>query len=393
VNRLYALAAVLLLAALCAVPARAENLKLLISVSQQNIVAPNPVRATLHFHNSGRQTIWLYRPVTGKMATAQNYSFAPEAGGPGSGQLYGGSTLEVRLAPQKVAGSDEEKEFAGSGFAMAPDALPYPRLVRLAPGKDYEEKVSLHVAPAHTKTGTGNRPVWGAYTFSVIYSADYSNAAALARDINAELWHGQAISNTITLNLQPPTVQGSVAGSVIDSLGRPYGQALVTLDDDNENSLDQLYTDDEGRFSFTHLAAGHYWLTVRQPGSPHDTSVFREVDLKQANSAAAVQIMMLPVQINKADRLLHKPVLFHIVDNKDHPLANVRLVILYSAENVVENVKAQTAEDGFTAISLIPGSNFVTLRMKGCKEEDRQAGVAPGPGVDGFKFVFDCTRK
>jgi 5-hydroxyisourate hydrolase-like protein (transthyretin family) len=227
----------------------------------------------------------------------------------------------------------------------------------------------------------------------VTYSADYSNGAALARDINADLWHGDAVSNTVMLQLQPPAAQGSISGTVVGSIGRPYGGALVTLSDDNENALNQLYTDDNGRFSFAHLPLGRYWLTVRQPGSDRDTSVFRQVDVNHADSPATAQIMMLPVEINKPDRVLHKPVLFHIVDTQDHPLAKVRIALLYSEGNVIENKKTETGNDGFTAISLIPGSNFVTLRMDGCKDIDRRADVAPGPGVDGFKYVFDCTKK
>jgi hypothetical protein len=390
VNRFHALAAVLLFTPLCAVPGRAEDLKLLVSVQEQNIVAPNPVRATLHFHNSGSHTFWLYRPVRSKLPGDR---FGLPAPGPGAGRpgvTYGESLLEVRLVPQNAAASDAE-EAAGNGFAMAPDALPYPRLVRLAPGEDYEEKVSIHVEPAQTKAGSGDQPFWGPYKFSVVYSAEYSNEDALARNINAQLWHGQATSNTVTLELRPPATRGSITGTVLDSLERPYGEALVTLSDDNEDAIGQLYTDDEGRFSFAQLPPGRYWLTVRQPGSDHDTSVFRHVDVEQAGSPATVEIMMLPVEINRADRLLHKPVLYHIVDNEGHPLAKVRIAILYSAGNVVENLKVQTGDDGFAAVSLIPGTIYVTLQTAGCKKENRRADVVPGPGVDGFKFTYDCA--
>lgn len=392
VNQFRALAAVLLFTPLCAVPGRTQDLKLLISVEQQNIVAPKPVRATLHFHNSGKETLWLYRPVRGEMPGDRLGLMTAGVEGSGPGQAYGGSQLKVRLAPQKAADSSA-KETAGSGFTMATDALPYPRLVRLSPGEDYQEKVSIPVEPAKTKSGAGDQPVWGPYQLSVTYSADYSNAEALARDIGARLWHGQATSNTVALELQPPTEQGSIAGTVVDTLGRPYGEALVTLEDDNENPLDQLFTDDQGGFSFAHLAPGRYWLAVRQPGADHDTSVFRHVELENSDSPATAEIMMVPVEINRTDRVLHKPVLFHIVDSKGHPLAKVRLAILYSSGGLVENLKAQTGEDGFAAISLIPGSNYLTLRMAGCKKEDRRLDVAPGPGVDGFKFTYDCPGK
>jgi len=390
VNRFYALAAVLVLTPLCAVPGRAEDLKLLISVERQTIVAPHPVRATLQFHNSGRQTLWLYRPVISELPGDRLGFLAPVPADVRPGQAYGGSQLEIQMAPQSATGGDA-KRAAGSGFAMAPDTLPHPRLVRLDPGEDYQEKLSIHVEPVQTKSGTSEQPAWGAYRFSVTYSAEYSNAEALTRDIGAHLWHGQATSNTVTLELRPPAGQGSIAGTVLDSIGRPYGQALVTLEDDNESVLDQLLTDDDGRFAFEHLPLGRYWLTVRQPGADHDTSVFRHVDVTEAGSPATAEIMMVPIDINKPDRMLHKPVLFNIVDSKGHPLAKVGITILYSAETIVENRKAQTGQDGFAAVSLIPGSIYVTLQTRGCKKVDRRADVAPGVGVDGFKFAYDCA--
>lgn len=392
VNRLRVLAAVLISAPLCAVPGRAENLKLLVSVQQQDIVAPNPVRAILHFHNSGRQTLWLYRPVQSRPAAGQDGLLPSAAVTRGSGRIYGGSNLAVHLAPTNASDNSKE-EASGSGFAIAPDALPFPRLVRLAPGQDYDEKVSIHVGPAHTQTSGDNRPAWGRYRFSVTYSAAYSNAGALARDINADLWQGQVSSNSVTLDLQPSASRGSIAGTVFGSMGRPYSEALVTLSDNNEGALDQMYTDDDGRFSFTHLPMGRYWISVRQDGSARDTSVFRNIDVHQAGSPETAKIMMLPVQADKADRILHKPVLFHIVDSKGRPLAKIRLVILWSTGTVVQNIKSQTEKDGFAAVSLIPGPNYVTLRLQGCKDEDRRADVAPGPGVDGFKFVYECARK
>ena len=128
----------------------------------------------------------------------------------------------------------------------------------------------------------------------MIYSADYSNAEAMSRDIHANLWHGEATSNTVTLQLQPPDAQGTIEGTVFGSSGRAYGGVLVTLSDDNENPIDQLYADDNGKFTFAHLPAGRYWLTVRDPGTEDDTSVFRHLDLDQGGAPATPEIMMLP---------------------------------------------------------------------------------------------------
>jgi hypothetical protein len=391
VNPRHAIATSLLLV-WCAAPGRAEDLKLLVSVQQQSVVAPNPVRATLHFHNSANQVLWLYRPVVSEIPGDRLGSIAARPERPRPGETWGGSGLEVHLVPQNApVQASGQNRIAGSGFALAPDALPSPRLVRLAPGGDYEEKVSIHVEPAEAKAGAANQRVWGSYQFSVIYSADYSNAESLARNIGANLWHGHAISNTVTVELRPPPGQGEIDGAAVDSFQRPYGDALVTLSDDNENPLDQVFTDGEGQFSFHHLLPGRYWLAVRAPGSDHDTSVFRQIEVGEGNTPATADIMMLPLEPNQPDRLLHKPVLYHIVDSQGHPLAKGRIEILYSAGNVVENQKAQTADDGFAALSSIPGSIYVTLQTPACKKEDRRADVAPGPGVDGFKYTYDCA--
>lgn len=388
-NRFQKFAAILALTLICTASSRGQNLKLLVSVQQSTISASDAVRATLHFHNSGRQTLWLYRPVLG--GPPDRISSIPAIPGEnGPVQHHSGATLAVHL---NALGNSEKGKAAGSGFAIAPDALPFPRLERLASGGDYTERVNIHIEPTQTAAGDNKQAVWGRYSFSVRYSANYSNAAALARDVGATLWQGQVSSNSITLDLHPSTGQSSIEGTVLGSIGRPYGGALVTLSDDNESALDQLYSNQEGQFSFTHLPAGRYWITVRQPGSDHDTSVFRHIDLNQPGARATPEIMMIAVRAYKADRVLHKPVLFHIVDSKGHPLAKVRLGILYSSENVIQNLKTQTGDDGSTAISLIPGSNFVTMKSHGCRKEERRADIAPGPGVDGFKFVYECTKK
>ncbi len=385
------LAALLFLLPVCAIPGRGEDLKLLISVQQQNITAPNPVRATLHFHNSGQQTMWLYSPVRSELPAIQSYALPASIGGQNSEPTYIGSTLKVQLEPIASAGSGKAQE-EGRGFALSPDGLPFPRLIRLAPGDDYSERVTIHVAPAQTQSD-GNHAGWGQYRFSVIYSAHYPNAEILARDIHANLWQGQVSSNSVTLNLQPSTAHGSIAGTVAGPVGRPLTGALVTLSDNNENDLDQVYSDVDGRFSFTDLPSGRYWLTVREPGSDHDTSVFRDVDVNPAGSPAKAAIMLLPVEADKPDRILHKPVLFHVVDTKGHPLAKVKLAILKTTDEIIQNVKVVTGQDGFVATDLIPGLNLVTLQMHGCKrKEDRQADVARGPGVDGFEYVYECAK-
>lgn len=142
-----------------------------------------------------------------------------------------------------------------------------------------------------------------------------------------------------------------------------------------------------------HLVWGRYWIAVRQPGAPHDTTVFRHADLSAAGPHATIRLMMLPVEVNEATQLLHKPVVFHVVDNSGRPLAGVKLATLWSTGTVIANAKAETNEEGFAAMRLIPGRNFVTLDRHGCSKEERRADVTSGSGVDGFEFVDDCSQK
>jgi hypothetical protein len=60
---------------------------------------------------------------------------------------------------------------------------------------------------------------------------------------------------------------------------------------------------------------------------------------------------------------------------------------------VFDDVKAATGEDGMAVMELIPGRNFVTLKRRGCRDQQERADVAPGKGVDGFKLEFECEKK
>jgi len=386
------LAALLAFVTLSAMPASGQGLKLAVSVQKQNIVAPNPVRAMLQFHNSGPQTIWLYRPIGSASQIASSNPFELAANEPGPNQTSGGSTLEVHLAPANPQ-IDKNGELAAHGAVVLTAGFPHPILILLAPGRDYEERVAIHVEPARVKAGDGDRFKWGRYQFSVTYSAHYSNQDDLTHNLGINLWHEQSRSNDITLDLQPPAAQGSIEGTVVDSTRRPFGNILATLSDENENVLNQLRTDVQGSFSFAHLAWGRYWIAVREPGAEEDATVFRHVDISAAAPHATAQLMMLPVEAYKAKQLLHKPVLFRIVDASGRPLAGVKIAIVWSNGTSVEDAKTEANEEGFAQMSLIPGRNFVTLRHHGCGSEDRRADVAPGTGVDGFKFVYDCSRK
>src|SRR2546428_8890595 len=75
-------------------PAENEPLKLLISIEQQSVTAPFPVRLTLHVHNSGREPLWLYRRVRDR-ARPREVRVSEET----ANMTTGGSKVAVRLEP------------------------------------------------------------------------------------------------------------------------------------------------------------------------------------------------------------------------------------------------------------------------------------------------------
>lgn len=350
----------------------ADTLKLLISVEQSAIAAPYPARITLHFHNAGRETLWLYRRA---LARAAN-----------------GATLEARLEPVGgMPAPDDSTPARGRVFENV--GLPRPKLVKLAPDDDMIEKTVLDIIPAHSgPEGKGPR-IWGRYRMSVTYRAKFSNAEELRRNLGAVLWQGEVTSNAIEIELQPPPGQASISGTVKRNDGRLLRDVLVSLSDGQERLVGQVTTDSEGEFSFPQLPFGTYWVTVRRPDFDEDTVVFRHLEVTAAGPEATIDFVLLPPEIYEADRLLHKPVLFLVTDSTGRPLEKVSLEVTWSNGSVVDNVKAETATEGIVAVELLPGRNFVTLKRRGCPKQEERADVATGSGVDGFKFIFECKKK
>ncbi|HUZ47625.1 MAG TPA: carboxypeptidase-like regulatory domain-containing protein [Terriglobia bacterium] len=377
---------------LSAQPGGAQGLSLSLSVKSQTIVAPNAIQAVLLFRNTGQQTIWLYRPIkNASMAQSRNPFEAAAANATGPNTTSGGSTLEVHLAPAN-AKAGGNGEFAARGSVILTPGFPHPGLIRLVPGREYGVRVGILVAPAEAKTGNGRRPVWGPYQFSVTYSAHYSNQDDVERELGVNLWHERLRSNSVTLDLTPPAGHGSIEGTVVGSGRESLANILVTLSDADENPLNQTRTDLQGRFSFTRLGWGRYWVAVRQPGSTQNTTVYRHFDLSGGSPQASAQMMMLPADSDKSSLLLHKPVLFRIVDASGHPLAGIQLVIVWSTGTAIANFKGKTDKEGSAAIDLIPGRNFVTFSRHKCTKQDRRVDVEPGSGVNGFKYTLNCWQ-
>src|SRR2546422_3308670 len=253
----------------------ANALKLLISVEQQTVTAPFPLRVTLHLHNSGQRPLWLYRKARDASTAFHGDASRLESEERVTAYTSGGSTVAVQLDP------DEAREIAtpAQGTVLDSVGMPHPKLIRLDPGEDYEEKAVVRVSPALIGTSADSRPAWGRYHFSIVYAAKFSNGEEVERNIGVALWQGEVGSNTLEVELLPPTAQGSVSGPALGTDSRPVPGVLVSLSDAQERVLDQALTDTQGRFSFTHLPFGLYWVTARRVGSPVDTAVVGPFEL------------------------------------------------------------------------------------------------------------------
>ena len=362
------------------------SLKLLISVEQQNIAAPFPARVTLHLHNAGNETVWLYRHARGKLPTPRR--LLEEDTGPQP--TTGGSMLTVKLEPVSAGQAAISNPAQGTVFESV--GFPKPKLVRLAPGEDYEERATIRLTPALSEV---QKPIWGTYRLSITYKAQYSNAEEIQRNLKVTVWQGEVSSNAIEVQLQPPSPEsrGQVSGTVDTPDSVPIRDAIVSLTDQAERLVDQTTSDPEGRYSFSNLPPGLYWVTARRDGATEDTAVFRHVQLTPSEPSATQELVMVPQEIYEPKKMLHKPVLFRVTDSAGRPLDRVGLEVTWSNGPVVDNVKGETGSDGAVALELIPGRNFVTLKRHGCPKQEERADVAAGEGIDGFEFTLECAKK
>jgi hypothetical protein len=375
-SRKCALACALLAAALAAATRRqaaaADDLKLLISVEETVIAAPYPARVTLHIHNGSQVPLWLYHRARS--------------------QASEGSELETVLAPLG-APAEQEIPIPARGSVFESVGLPRPRLVRLDAGEDTTEKTTVSLLPAQTGPSEKRTLLWGRYRLSVIYRARYSNGRALERILGINLWQGEVTSNSVEIELQPPSGQGAVNGTVARPDGRGIPDALASLSDAEERLVSQTLTDREGRYEFEDLPLGLYWVTVRRPDIPEDTAVFRHFELTEGAPAGSIEFIMYPPEIYESEKMLHKPVLLRVTDPKAAPLGKVRCEIVWSNGPVIENVKGETADDGLVNFELLPGPNFVTLRSRGCPTQEHRLVVSPGDGIEGFTLQLECEKQ
>jgi hypothetical protein len=382
--------AALLLAAANAIPleqtqSSTTTLQLTISPESPAIVEPLPVRLTLNFHNSGAQTIWLYKPARDAAAMSQS----PLGSSPG------GSTIAIHLEPQSGS-SVALSSSPAVATLLRPASMPRPRLIPIPAGGSYQETVAFHIVPASQQAGTSNGSIWGAYQVSVEYSASYSNGADINRSLGVDVWQGSVSSNPVSIQLQSASAakDGSISGTVLNRDMQQDWGILVSLSDSNQHLVEQMVTGNDGGFSFSHLPYGRYWVTVRTPGANFNTGFFEHADISPSQAAATLRLIMLnPEDGDDAKEILHKPVLFRVRDNAGNPVAGADLKILWSNGPIMETLKAETNEDGLAEINLIAGSNYVTIRKRGCPNQDEMANVDAGTGIDGFVMTFSCQKQ
>lgn len=375
--------------ALGATNAGAQGLRLLISTDNATVISPYPLALTLHFLNAGKKTLWLYQPVRSSAWMAAAEEREPDVEQSGPRRTEGGSDLEVTLTPLSSAAQAE----SGKGDVILPMELPHPRLVRIPPGGDAEEHVRIHLEPAMKASGDQKTPVWGAYQISVNYRAWYSNADEIERVLGVDLWHAEATSNTLHVSLQRGDGQGAISGQVTDSDGESAPGMLVSLSDRDEQMIGQARSDADGGFSFDGLAWGFYWVTVRRPEERAASEVFQHAVLSEKSPSADVDLMLLPSAAYQPKQFLHKPILLQLVDKNGHPVEGVEAQVVFSNGAVVESLKANTGSDGVAEFEVIPGSNFLSIKQRGCEDENRRMDVEQGGGVDGFQFELSCQQK
>jgi len=367
-------------------PAASPEINLLISLKQPFVAEPEAVRIVLHLHNPTQQTLWLYRRARGKHPPEE---LVQEENNPT--KTLGGSTVEVRLQPAEATPAQTAVSPAAA-TTLEYVQMPKPRLEKLAAGGDYEETSIVHLQPALAE---GQKPIWGAYRLTAVYGASYSNGEQFRRNLGSTLWQGEVTSNNIPIELRPPLPDsvGVLGGSALGPDLQPRAGIRVSLSDERGQLIDQQVTAADGRFSFAHLPLTSYWVAGRREDATEDTATFHHEVLTSAAPSANSQLVFFPAEIYEAKKLVHKPVLLRIFDAGGQSEGGIEIDAIFSNGDILDEVKVTSGDDGMVAVGLLPGRSTVSLNRHGCAEQVERIDVAPGEGVDSFKFVFDCVKK
>jgi hypothetical protein len=241
----------------------------------------------------------------------------------------------------------------------------------------------------------GQKPIWGTYQLTVTYSASFSNGDIFTNSLGLNLWQGDVTSNTINVDLRPPLPDavGVLNGTTVGQDLQPRAGIRVSLSDAQGQLIDQQVTEADGRFSFEHLPMALYWVTGRREDATQDTVTFHHQELASSLPSASVQLAFFPEETDNPKKYVHKPVLVRVFDAGREPLGGVELDAIFSNGQVIDDVKANTSDDGTAAMELIPGRNSFSLKQRGCQEQGERADVTAGVGVDGFRYILDCVKK
>lgn len=377
-------------------PAPVAKLAVTVTLEHNTLAQPFPARITLHFHNAGHDTLWLYRHVRDPedLALAQRRMAQLNAtSGPGSANASaGGSSLIVHLEPAAPLATQSWAQ-PPSGKVMASVGMPHPRLVKVAPGEDDTEGCVVALGAGIVSRGGTEAPIWGHYHFSVVYKASYSNGDALSRDLGVDIWQGEVTSNTVDVDLEPaPTfASGSISGRVMNTNGQTLPGMQVSLTDGQSHVIEQIITGVDGNYAFDHLPWGTYWATVRPLAATDVTAAYDHAELRADAPRATVNLVPIESEAYEPKQLWHKPVLLKVTSSAGAPLGDVAVETLYSSGTIAETLKGETDSDGTVALNLIPGRNVVTLKHHKCTSYDQRIDVAEGDGIDGSILEYDCN--
>jgi hypothetical protein len=383
----FVIAAVLALAGTRRVEAQANGLKLVLTLESPAVTYPFPVRATLHLVNGGTKPVWLYHRAR------NSTEILPTSSQPGAFILENpaeGPTLAVHLV-DAAPGVPER----GEGAVLEPTGLPHPELVRLGPGEEYAEKEVIQLSPATPRArgeDSKSPPIWGRYRLSVTYRAKHSNADEVARLTGVELWQGDIASDPIEVELAPPAGTGSITGSVLAPDNQRITDALASITDEEERLIGQVRVDLDGRFAFSNLSLGIYWVVVERTPRKEQTAVFRRFKLTAESPATSFDFVLSPVEIHHPKQLLHEPVVFQVTSPAGSPVAATSVEATWSSGDVMDSVKGKTDRQGQVVLDLIPGPNIITFKRKGCPEEVQRLVVEGKSVVDGFNLVEECRK-
>ena len=172
--------------------------------------------------------------------------------------------------------------------------------------------------------------------------------------------------------LQP---DGIVVGRVIDPVGKGVPEADVVLMRDRETVLDEVQSDDDGRFTFAHISPGSLQLriiaegfaTVEIPGTMvrDENYIFPEVKLSLATQITEIRVTPPPDEIAQEqfkDEITQR--VFGIVPNFYVTYAN-NAAPLTPKQKFQLALKASTDALSFGAVSIVAGVDQASDRFSG----------------------------